>query len=391
MAVSSGGPTLRVLMVVRPAAGGIKGHVVLLARGLVAREIEVEVAAPEGSDVLLETAAEGLAGSPLDIVGPLSPPKDWAAVRALRAIIDRGDFDVVHAHGFKAGLVARLAARRTGVPVVVTAHNHVLRRADFSPRRKAIYRRAERSLAPLVARWIAVSDSVRSELLDDYGLPPERVARVRNGIDLASFLERRDRAAARAAFGVAEGVPFAATAARLAPQKGLETLIDALPTLLERVPDARVAIVGEGPLEGDLRVRAVAAGVGEALLWPGRVGDIGNLFAAVDAYVSPSELEGFGLVLAEAQAAGTPIVATRAGGAAEVVEEDVTALVVEPGDPGALGDAIAQVLSQPHLRHVLGDAGRKRAIELFDPDRMVTETLAVYEDAIADPKGTSGA
>lgn len=381
---------MRVLMVVRPAAGGIKGHVVLLSRGLSAREIDVEIAAPGGSDVLVESVAEGLSGWPLEIVGPLSPPKDWAAVRDLRRIIDRGEYDIIHAHGFKAGLVARIAARRAGAPVVVTAHNHVLRRADFSSRRKAIYRRAERALAPLVARWIAVSESVRSELVDDYGLPPGRVVRVLNGIDLASFLEQRDRASARAAFGVDEDVPFAATAARLAPQKGLETLIDALPMVLERVPDARVAIVGEGPLESDLRVRAVASGVGEALLWPGKVADIGNLFAAVDAYISPSELEGFGLVLAEAQAAGTPVVATRAGGAAEVVEEDVTALVVEPGDHRALGHAIAQMLSQLHLRHVLGDAGRQRAVKLFDPERMVAETLAVYEAAIADPKGTSG-
>lgn len=375
-------------MVVRPAAGGMKGHVELLTRGLVSREVDVEIAAPQGSDVLVGLAAEGVTAWPVPLVGELSVVSDPSAVWRLRRLIAKGGFDLVHAHGAKAGLVARMACRNSRTPLVVTAHNHVLRRADFSSARKRAYRGAERATAPLVARWIAISESVRSELVEDYGLPPERVAVVRNGIDLATFFEDRDAGAARARLGLEPGVPVAGTAARFAPQKGLETLIDSLPTVLATLPEARVVLVGEGPLEGDLRVRAVSRGVADALVWPGRTADMPGLLAALDVYVSPSDLEGFGLVLAEAQAAGKAIVATRAGGAVEAVADGESAVVVEPGDPLALGRALAALLSDPVRRSELGAAGRARAASQFDPERMVAETLTVYDAAIADPKGT---
>lgn len=371
-------------MVVRPAAGGMKEHLLSLSAGLASRGHEVHVAAPGSSDVAEAAARAGFPVHDVPLVGPLNPVKDPLAIAALSRIVRNGGFDVVHAHGFKAGFVGRLGTRLGGgAPFVLTAHNHVLSRHDTSRWSKARYRFVERGLARYVTRYIAVSDSICSELVDAYGLDPGRIIVVHNGVDPEPLLRPQDCAAARAELGVMPSGLAIGLAARFSAQKGLRHLIDAVPELHRAEPELVVVIGGSGPLEGELREHASAIGASPHIRWPGHVADMPRFLAALDIYVSPAETEALGIGLIEAAIAEVPTVATDVGGVSEVIVDGRTGLLVPSCDPHAIATAVLALLHDPELARGLARAARERAMREFDPGRMTERTLGVYADAIA--------
>ena len=380
---------MRVLMVVRPASGGMKQHVLALSSGLIERGHEVQIAAPGASEIATAAREAGLTVYEIPLVGPLNPVQDPIAVRTLSRVIWDGKFDVVHAHGFKAGFVGRLAVRLAGGvrPFVVTAHNHVLTRTDTAPAARWRYRTFERSLERYVTRYIAVSDSIKRELTEAYALPAEKVACVRNGVDVAPFLEPQDRSASRASLGVPTDGPVVGLAARFSAQKGLRDLVAAAPELTRRVPGVSIVIGGSGPLESELRGQALSLGLADTFVWPGHITDMPRFLAALDVYVSPATTEAFGMALIEAAAAGVPTVATRVGGVPEVILDGETGLLVAPHDPSALAQAVVGLLGDRNTAEKLAHAARERATTEFSPERMVDGTLAVYAQAIAAVSG----
>ncbi len=370
---------MRVLMVVRPASGGMREHVLSLSSGLAERGHAVEVAAPAASDVAHAARNAGFEVHTVPIAGPLHPLEDPRAVVALRRIVRDGDFDLVHAHGFKAGFVGRLGNALSGSgPFVVTAHNHVLRREETSASAKWRYRTVERALTRSVSHYIAVSDSIRAELIDDYGIAAERVTTVRNGVAPEAFVAEQDRFGCRRAIGIAAETPTFGLAARFSTQKGLRHLISSLAEVQRVVPGALLLLGGSGPQESELREQAAALQVSSAIRWLGQVDDMPAFLAALDVYVSPSVTEALGLGLIEAGLAGVPTVATDVGGVGEVVLADKTGLLVPPADPPALAKAIVRLLTHRDFAHTLADAARERCLTEFDPRHMIDGTLDVY-------------
>jgi len=374
---------VRVLHVVRPAAGGMRGHVLQLATGLRRFGFESEIACPGGADLVHDALEANLLVHPVPIAGPLHPLKDPLAVIALAEVIRERRPGILHAHGSKAGLIARLAGRLAGRPrCVVTVHNDVLegdvtslvRRADIA---------VERLLSRRTARIITVSEALRREQLDVYGLPAALVTTVRNGRDLEPFLGSRDRDRVRAELGVPADALLFGQAARFAPQKALEVLIDASVPLLERDSRAYLVLAGDGPLLEVMRTKARSTPVRDRILFPGFQTDVPGFLAALDIYVLSSTTEGLSLALVEAMAAGLPVVATAVGGNPEAVEDGVTGLLVAPGRTAALEQAVARLLKDPGLRRSMGEAGRQRALAEFTEDRMLERTAAVYREVSA--------
>ena len=280
--------------------------------------------------------------------------------------------------------MGRIGTRLAGrTPLIITAHNHVLQRDETSGAAKSRYRIVERALAGYVTRYIAVSESIREELLEDYGLPPSLVVTIRNGIDATPFLALRDKAVVRSELGLPLGVPVVGLAARFSSQKGLRHLLGALPELRRGAPGLLAVIGGSGPLESELREQAAALEVSGAVRWLGHVDDVPDFLAALDVYVSPAETEALGIGLIEASAAGLPIVATAVGGAPEVVRDGVTGLLVAPRDSGALAAATLALLQDPARAQALGAAARERVVRDFTLDRMVEQTAQTYSAAIA--------
>lgn len=382
---------MRVLMVVRPAAGGMKEHVIALSSELVHAGHQVEVATPPDSPTADAARQAGLQVHPIALVGPLDPVRDLLAALRLRRIVQAGRFDLVHAHGFKAGLVSRLLSMRSDSArsaIVVTAHNHVLFREDVPGTRKAVYRLAERAVARRADRYIAVSESIRRELVDGYGLPGDSVSVVHNGVDPAPFLVQRDRTAARERLGLPGEAVVVGLAARFSAQKGIAHLVDAVPEMLGLFgADGRqlvVAVGGSGPLEAELRTRAEALGLGGAVRWLGHVESIPEFLATLDVYASPAETEALGIGLIEASLAGLPIVATDVGGVSEVVVEGETGILISPRNSMELARAIHNMLTNPSLARHYGTRAREWCMAQFAPARMLERTLAAYNRAIGD-------
>jgi glycosyltransferase involved in cell wall biosynthesis len=373
---------VRVLQVVRPAVGGMKGHVLQLATGLRAHGFECEIACPGDSELVQAALEANLLVHPVPIVGPLRPRRDLLAIIALREVIRERRPALIHAHGSKAGLIARLAARHAGgSPIVVTVHNQVLY-GGVSRLTRRVYIMLERWLARRTARIITVSDALRAEMLQVYGLPASLVTTIHNGVDLSPFLAGGDGAAARERYGIPRDALVFGLAARFAPQKAHKVLVEAAEEVLERDTRAWALLAGDGPLLERARSKARAGRVRDRILFPGFETDVPGLLAALDVYASPAIAEGLGLATIEAMAAGLPVVSTTAGGTSEVVEDGVTGLLVPPGKPVPLAAALTRLLRDPVLRRTMGEAGRTRAVAEFGEDRMLERTARLYREVL---------
>ena len=173
-------------------------------------------------------------------------------------------------------------------------------------------------------------------------------------------------------------------------QKGHAVLIEALPAVLARHPALRVWLAGHGPLENDLRRAVEARGLGAVVRFLGHRADVPDLLAGADLFVLPSRFEGLPLAALEAMAAARPVVATRVGGTDEAVLDGVTGRLVEPGDPEALGAAIAATLGRPEEAARFGAAGRERFLGAFTASRMADETARLYDRLGVSPQRRLG-
>jgi glycosyltransferase involved in cell wall biosynthesis len=374
---------IRVLQVVRPAAGGMKWHVLQLSAGLRAHGFDCEIACPGDSDLVNDALEAKIAVHPVPIVGPLNPLRDPWAVISLAEVIRERRPALIHAHGSKAGLIARMAVLLSGrPPVVVTVHNQVLY-GGISPVMRRIYTAMERRLARRTARVITVSEALRSEMIDVFGLDPRLVTTVYNGLDLAPFVSGGDRTASRARHGIPRDSLAIGLAARFAPQKALDVLVEAAVPVLELYDDARLVLAGAGPLLEVIKTKARATPVRDRILFPGLETDMPGLLSALDIYASSAVAEGLGLGTIEAMAAGLPVVNTTAGGTPEVVEDGVTGVLVPPGKPAPLTEALLRLAKDPMLRRRMGEAGRSRALEQFTEERMLEHTAQVYREVLA--------
>jgi glycosyltransferase involved in cell wall biosynthesis len=361
----------------------MRTHVLQLANGLQSFGFESELACPGDSDLVHDALEAGLLVHPVPIVGPLRPWHDLVAIVSLAEVIRERRPALIHAHGSKASLIARVAtmlSRRT--LTIVTVHNQVLY-GGVSRTTRRVYVTLERWLAHRTSRIIAVSDAVRRELLDDYGLPAEKVTTVHNGLDLAPFLAPGDRRTARERYGIPADALAFGLAARFAPQKALDVLVDAAAPVLEADPRAWLIVAGDGPLLEAVRTRARATAVRERMLFPGFETDVPGLLAALDLYVSPSIAEGLGLGTVEAMAAGLPVVGTKVGGTPEVVDDGVTGVLMPPGKAAPLGAAIVRLLAHPAERKRMGEAGRRRAVAEFGEATMLERTAALYREVLS--------
>ncbi|HSL84680.1 MAG TPA: glycosyltransferase [Thermoanaerobaculia bacterium] len=385
-----GGGAIRLLWLIDSlTAGGAEALTVPFARAL-HREDRGEAAG-----VRLEIAfLKSLGGNPFEAeLRDLEVPvtglgarnlRDVAAFRRLVRLLRQRRVGLVHAHLAYASIWGLLAGRLTGTPVVLTLH---VRPPDDPPWSREGLRR--RLLVGAANRWarraLAVSGAVR-DAWAAVGLRRERIAVVHNGVETAGMESGTEAAAAvRRELGVPGGAPLVVTVSVLRPGKGLEVLLEAVPAVLGEHPDARFAVVGDGPERRRLEEGAAAAGLGEAVVFTGFRRDVPALLAAADLFVLPTRDDAFPTVLLEAQAAGVAVVASRAGGVPEIVEDGATGVLVPPGDPAALARAVSALLADPAARRRLAEAGRRRTEERFSADAWLARLDAVYSQVLGRP------
>jgi glycosyltransferase involved in cell wall biosynthesis len=272
-----------------------------------------------------------------------------------------------------AAIAARLARVRR---LVVTYHTPELRPPDNFPGR--ILRRLGWLMRP---HAIFTSEPDRETGLRLDPIARSRTSVVPLGIDLSAF----DPAAARPVLREELGVqgPIVGTVGRLHPQKQQADLVAAAPAVLDTHPDATFVIAGEGVLHEALAEQIAGLGLGERFLLLGQRRDVPDVMASLDVFALTSAFEGLCLVVNEALALGTPVVATPVGGVRQTVLDGETGLLVPVGDVSALAAALVRLLSDRDEARRLGAAGRERVRKLYAQERMVEGTTAVYDRLLA--------
>jgi glycosyltransferase involved in cell wall biosynthesis len=233
------------------------------------------------------------------------------------------------------------------------------------------------------SRIVATSDTALSSLYVGGRPDPHRVKLIRAGIDVQRFAPRSDSAAVRAEFGIRAADPVVGIVSRFCPRKGFDVFLAAAARIATRFPAVRFLIVGGAMLRSDdyagrihQLIRDLA--LEQCTIMTGFRDDVERLIACMDVLVSASPRESFGLTLAEAAACARPVVATRSGGAEEIVVNGETGLLVPVGDPVALADAVVALLADPTRADLMGAAARRRAERLFDIRTMVRNIEALY-------------
>jgi len=287
---------------------------------------------------------------------------------ALGSHVRRTRPDVIHTHLFDADLVGTLVARACGVRCCSTIHSGTF----FEARR---HRWRYRCLALLVRRFFPVSQALSDVLVQRCRVPAARAHVIRNGIDMTRFAPSpaRDGAVTRG--------PIIGTLARLIPSKGIRILLDAIPHLLQKYPEALLLVGGGGEEQEALERQARALGIADRVVFVGPVQDPRDFYRRLDVFVLPSLDEAFGLVVLEAMAMGLPVIGTRVGGVPEVLTHGVNGWLVEPGDSAVLAAGLRTLWADPILRRRVAEEGRRTAVR-FDVTRAAAELQAEYEHMV---------
>ncbi|MGH2754050.1 MAG: glycosyltransferase family 4 protein [Actinomycetota bacterium] len=357
------------LQVLGRSAGGIARHVAFLSTAVTADgRAGVEVAGPP--DLPIEMPEPFHEVTIPD--GPLLGHR--RAVRALRDLLDRRGFDVIHAHGLRAGIDAGAGARRSGTPVLVTVHNLV--RADISgPLRARLYRTAERVAVRRATRVFCVSGEIAEHLRATVPGAASKIEVLYLGIGEVQ-VDAASSDGIRSELGLGSGTRLVVTASRLAPQKNLPVMFEAIAGL----PDAVLAVLGEGPLEADLRDAAASVAPGRVRFLGFRDNVLEHLRAA-DAFCLSSVWEGVPLAAQEAILVGTPVVATAVGGMPELIEDRVSGRLVPDNDPAALRAALHEVLEGGERVRSYTERARADLLERFSTRKMIERLALAYEEA----------
>jgi glycosyltransferase involved in cell wall biosynthesis len=357
-------------MVVRPSKGGAYGHVARLSSALVDRGHAVAIAGPHGH----LQGTPGVEFIELDIGRAVSIAADVRAVGALSRGIRSFRPDLIHAHGSKAGTVARVARLRSlSVPLIFTSHNFAFTNYVGGRARRGAYRVIEQAIAPLATRMLCTCEAERR--VATRLVPRRRTRVVYNGIRPFEAIRRDPEFEALGRRG-----PVVCAVTELQQPKGVETLVEAMPHVLAADPTVTLLVAGDGPLRGRITEQIERLGIGDSVVLLGNVDDVTAVYGAAECFASPGWSESFPYAVLEAMSVGLPIVATDVGGVGEAIEDSVTGRLVAPHSATELAEAICDVLADREAAARLGVAARDRMLARFNFESMLEGTLGVYAE-----------
>ena len=359
-----------VFLVTLAETGGAQTYVASLLPAL-ADEFDVLVAAHGEGPLRDATLSAGVRFVPLcHVRRPVNPWRDFRGLLELGRLLRRENPDIVHVNSAKAAALGRLAAWVAGVPIrIYTVHGwaFLAHRGVAS----AAYRWVERALRPLTTTTVCVSENERRAGLAARACDDATTVVIRNGVEPL-------RAHVRESEGDRRRVVMVG---RLQAPKDPITLVRALAMVSDTNYDA--LLVGDGPDRPVVEDEIRRLGIESSVRVLGERGDVRELLATADVFVLSTRSEGLPLSILEAMAAAVPVVASNVGGVAELVVEGETGMLVPPGDPAALGEAIERLLADQSLARRLGEAARTRVAEHFDLTAVQEAHVALYRRTLA--------
>lgn len=305
-----------------------------------------------------------------------------AILLRLMRIIKEQRIDIVHGQGARAEFYARLAAGFSGRKTYVSTVAVPVEGYDVGPLKKLLYRAFDRFSEGYVNRFIVVSDSLVKAMVHGHGVAREKVIKIYNGIETDIYQpadHSANRHRIREEFRVADKEILIGAIGRLTWPKGFEFFIQAIPDILQALPNARFLLVGDGALRHNLETLARSLNLQNHLLFAGQRTDIRDILTALDVVVVPSIQEGFPVLTLEAMAMEKPIVATEIDGITEQITDGMEGLLVPPRVPAAIAQATIRLKNDQHTARLLGRNARKRVLRDFSIHKMMAETIKVYE------------
>jgi glycosyltransferase involved in cell wall biosynthesis len=294
----------------------------------------------------------------------------------LRDYLRRNGIGILHTHGYRSDLIGYLATRGTPTSIVTTHHGWIR-----NSRRQRLMVRMALTLSRAFDGVEVVSNRLREELPASLKTG-DRVRVVHNAIVLADYVPAGAGEEVRRALGVPPDCCLLAAVGRMSPEKGCVEMLEAFEQVARASPRAQLVFVGEGPLQPEMARRASERGLGSRVHFAGHQERVQPFYEAADVVVSPSRTEGLSNVLLEALAFRLPVVATKVGGNAEIVDDRVSGLLVRPGDPGALAEAIIEILADRELRDRLARNGYARVVEEFAFEGRMRKEELFYEHVL---------
>jgi len=344
---------------------GGQSQALLTLRGLRERGYAVELLAAQESPLAQRTAASGIPVHGVRWLGL----RGWAA-GALRKLTATQRFQLLHLNEPHALTAAWMAGAHQHAPLLLS------RRIGFPLQKNRISEARFRA----VTRFVANSRDVAKSLTDS-GIFGERISIVNEGVEIPALPAAAERALARKRWGIGDADFLFGCVSVFVPEKGQRHVIEALPEVRATYPGAKLLLAGDGACRKDLESLTSRLGQQGAVLFPGFVTNVHEVYAALDAFVFPSEFEGLGTALQTAMAMALPSISTARGALGEVVDDQRTALVVEP-QAREFAAAMLRIMSDSTLRTGLSQAGRDEIIQRFSVERMVTNTIRVYDDVV---------
>ncbi|TAL09165.1 MAG: glycosyltransferase family 1 protein [Nitrospirae bacterium] len=355
--------------------GGAERELLVMLERLPRRGYHPIVVCPDGGPLAQKLARLGVETR----MAPMPPwrklfayPQRAGAVRALRDVIAAARPALIHVNDI--WWVPQALRAAEGLPHIPIAA-HV--RQEIEPAKARRYELERADLVLPVSRQIQRS-------LEQGGVRPERLRTLYSGLDMARVMDQADGRDARRRFGIPAEALVLGTVANLFERKGYEVMIQALPEIVTASPAAHCLIVGSGDAAYEARLRATVEvlGLERRVHFAGFQESVHPCLAAMDLYVHPALMEGFGIAVLEAMAMRKPVVATTTGGLPEIVQDGETGMLVPSGDAGALAGAVSSLLQNPGRRKQFGEAGRARVAAHFTVEAMMDRLTSGYETLI---------
>ena len=353
--------------------GGAEEMVLNLVRHLPPRFEPVVICIHEEGPIGAEMRAGGVPVRVLGLTPGLARPAD---VLRLRDALFTSAPQIAHTFLLTASLYGRFAAMQARVPIVIGSEVNVY------ANKRPLHAAAERWLMRGTDAVVASAEAVRDYYVRQIGADPSKVEVIYNAVDWAQLETTMTREEMRAACGLPAAAPAAGIIARLTEQKAHHILFEAL-ARAPKLANLHLLVVGDGELRDELHRRVAALGLQGRVHFTGARRDLGNVLAAIDAFVMPSLWEGLPLSLVLAMGAGLPVIATAVAGIPEVVRDGTTGLLVNPGDIDGLAAAMTRVFDSGDDRARLGAAARASVLPRFGVDGYVGATAALYDRLLA--------
>jgi glycosyltransferase involved in cell wall biosynthesis len=352
--------------------GGTERQVANLALGIHASRFDLHLACLRNRGELLRELEQLRIPRPVFDIGRLYTPGTlWQAIRLVR-YIHRHLIQIVHTYGFYPNVFAVPAARIAGASIVVAS---IRDRGDIlTPMQRWIQK-----LACRLADCVLVNAEAIREALIGQGYRPGNIVVIKNGVVASRPATRENGAFLRRELGVPASAPLVFVFSRLNTMKGVEYFIEAAASVAGKFPEARFLIVGDGGRRTELEAHARRLGLENRVIFTGFRTDVPELLSEAAISVLPSLSEGLSNSLLESMASGVPVIAANVGGNPEIIEHDVSGLLVPVRDSAALAGAMSRLLDDAPLAARFGEAGRERVAEVFSMERSLGEVESLYE------------